>query len=345
MSLGAAIGLGVVAQPAKAAPIYITGTGVDVVSGLYNNPRIGSEVVGLDQNWKVIAFPTTQRNTNGQCWSRPQSPNDTNLPCVLYNAQPANSITVDPASTGYAPVTRPATGFTTAWGNSLIQAWGNTTGKSCINAAGNAATCYWALPNRDPAGTSASGITYPSTQNMNMRSFYGPFCPSSDAFNAVCYNWILQKEFAVSQSGYYSFSMEAGADNEAKVWLDGNVVARNGVTFATTPGFTYNNVADIDGGVLLGSRPQTGDGATTAYNVALLAGGPSRVYLTAGTHKISIVISDGWSGTGAFVGTTSFELVPGPLPVLGAGAAFGWSRRLRRRIAVSRRDRVKTQSA
>jgi hypothetical protein len=25
--------------------------------------------------------------------------------------------------------------------------------------------------------------------------------------------------------------------------------------------------------------------------------------------------------------------VPGPLPLLGAGAAFGWSRRLRRRIA------------
>jgi MYXO-CTERM domain-containing protein len=25
--------------------------------------------------------------------------------------------------------------------------------------------------------------------------------------------------------------------------------------------------------------------------------------------------------------------VPGPLPLLGAGAAFGWSRRLRKRIA------------
>ena len=52
------------------------------------------------------------------------------------------------------------------------------------------------------------------------------------------------------------------------------------------------------------------------------------------------------AGNGLFYGTTfngglynqgvifSFsESVPGPLPVVGIGAAFGWSRQLRRRVA------------
>lgn len=33
------------------------------------------------------------------------------------------------------------------------------------------------------------------------------------------------------------------------------------------------------------------------------------------------------------IGSPGAAAVPGPLPLLGAGAAFGWSRRLRRRIA------------
>jgi hypothetical protein len=46
-----------------------------------------------------------------------------------------------------------------------------------------------------------------------------------------------------------------------------------------------------------------------------------------------------WSLTGTsetinvFLGNPVSAAVPGPLPLLGAGAAFGWSRRLRKRIA------------
>ena len=51
------------------------------------------------------------------------------------------------------------------------------------------------------------------------------------------------------------------------------------------------------------------------------------------------------SGSNLYAATTgglsiaqlSGEPVPGPLPLLGAGAAFGWSRRLRRRLPVSQR--------
>jgi hypothetical protein len=44
------------------------------------------------------------------------------------------------------------------------------------------------------------------------------------------------------------------------------------------------------------------------------------------------VMFDGPSGTLASGRFLSLQFVPGPLPVLGCGAAFGWSRRLRRRI-------------
>lgn len=44
------------------------------------------------------------------------------------------------------------------------------------------------------------------------------------------------------------------------------------------------------------------------------------------------VMFDGPNGTLASGRFLSLQYVPGPLPVLGCGAAFGWSRRLRRRI-------------
>lgn len=40
-------------------------------------------------------------------------------------------------------------------------------------------------------------------------------------------------------------------------------------------------------------------------------------------------------GTSESINVRVFNPVPGPLPVLGAGAAFGFSRRLRRRINAS----------
>jgi hypothetical protein len=53
-----------------------------------------------------------------------------------------------------------------------------------------------------------------------------------------------------------------------------------------------------------------------------------------------LYITDTYTVTGATVGidkiTNTFESVPGPLPILGAGAAFGFSRKLRGRIKAAR---------
>lgn len=76
------------------------------------------------------------------------------------------------------------------------------------------------------------------------------------------------------------------------------------------------------------------NGSTTA------AGGWGTVDTTTGVYTP-------FSGSGAFSSTPLRDIsgasgqevfVPGPLPVLGAGAAFGWTRRLRRRLAQAGRS-------
>jgi hypothetical protein len=60
-----------------------------------------------------------------------------------------------------------------------------------------------------------------------------------------------------------------------------------------------------------------------------------------GDFVFGVYASDGYlyaaTDGGLSIAQLSGEPVPGPLPLLGAGAAFGWSRRLRRRLPVSLR--------
>jgi hypothetical protein len=74
--------------------------------------------------------------------------------------------------------------------------------------------------------------------------------------------------------------------------------------------------------------------------------GQEATYIATRNDLTSLTISDGWGDEGSAVGLTTisnkFKLttpvaqVPGPLPLMGTGIAFGFSRRLRRRVATSR---------
>lgn len=48
-----------------------------------------------------------------------------------------------------------------------------------------------------------------------------------------------------------------------------------------------------------------------------------------------IVFQASGSNASIRLGSLDFQEVPGPLPLLGAGAAFGWSRRIRRRVTAA----------
>jgi len=85
--------------------------------------------------------------------------------------------------------------------------------------------------------------------------------------------------------------------------------------------FSSNNtLSNSSGWTINGVNPP---GATDQAFATLLA---SRRSLNSGTS---------WS-TSAAAGGFFLDGVPGPLPVLGAGSAFAWSRRLRRRVSQAR---------
>jgi hypothetical protein len=155
-----------------------------------------------------------------------------------------------------------------------------------------------------------------------------------------------------------------------------NVGAGTTITAATPPeylallqagiaGFTgtFNTAADIFGtsptAITFSPNPYNGpDGSsinwgpatTTGYNSlfqatgvvgwAFTVSGGSVPAGTTGTFDLSFLNQGAgafsWTGTGTLnVPDTN---VPGPLPLLGAGAAFGWTRRLRKRLATGSRQ-------
>ena len=77
-------------------------------------------------------------------------------------------------------------------------------------------------------------------------------------------------------------------------------------------------------------------------NSTYVSGSPvvsSAVFTGKTLADLGLTPSSGTLGTWTLIATgdtISVRVVPGPLPVLGAGAAFGFSRRMRRRIRQSR---------
>lgn len=93
--------------------------------------------------------------------------------------------------------------------------------------------------------------------------------------------------------------------------------------FALAPG-QYGFALVLSGS--LGHNYTTGDGSNQFYSnpdLSLTLGSASNVPFTGSAFSPRV-----WNGTLEY----EYQQVPGPLPVLGLGAAFGYSRRLRRRL-------------
>jgi len=139
-------------------------------------------------------------------------------------------------------------------------------------------------------------------------------CPTTPPFSSYAY--ILKQDFTIPFAGRYVVDLGLSADNIAEVYINGLVDQTN----------TQNPT--ITGGSLLGKTDQT------IGNLGRLTNISNDVVLNAGTNSAYIVVRDYFGFTGVI--STQFTVTtfdaPGPLPLLGAGAAFGWSRRLRRRL-------------
>jgi len=127
---------------------------------------------------------------------------------------------------------------------------------------------------------------------------------------------------------------------------------------------TFNTAADIFGtsptAITFSPNPYNGpDGSsinwgpanTTGYNSlfqatgvvgwAFTVSGGSFPAGTTGTFDLSFLNQGAGSSSFSWTGTGTLNVpdpVPGPLPLLGAGAAFGWTRRLRKRLATGSRQ-------
>lgn len=173
----------------------------------------------------------------------------------------------------------------------------------------------------DNNGSTINGVTYrwisPSTA-INAASTSVPGNNVNPNTGLSDYNYILRQTFNVTTPGRYWLSLNLIGDNEASFYINGSIVGGN----------TAN--PSISGGTLIGRSDATAGNLGRNYTVA------NWTTLNAGTNTAYLVVRDFGSFTGVLASNVTFtQDAPGPLPLLGAGAAFGWSRRLRRRIDTS----------
>jgi hypothetical protein len=83
--------------------------------------------------------------------------------------------------------------------------------------------------------------------------------------------------------------------------------------------------------------------ADTPGQFGTLLSGVKRLSLDAGTYDLNYVVTDNYAvgtttfgQTGIMIGSSAFAEVPAPLPIMGAGLFFSYSRRMRRRIRASK---------
>ena len=126
-----------------------------------------------------------------------------------------------------------------------------------------------------------------------------------------------------------------------------NLYGISGTKFFDAAVFIFNGLSTSSTSTYISGSPESELPTGFAISSGYISGNPifSRSTFSGQTlASIGFTVSSGllgsWTldGTGdtiqAFLGPPSPpSAVPGPLPLLGAGAAFGWSRRLRKRIA------------
>jgi hypothetical protein len=132
---------------------------------------------------------------------------------------------------------------------------------------------------------------------------------------AITGNWIFAQTFTIADPGAYSFDFLDSADNGLTLFANGSI------------DFTDEFFPTISGGNQLGEAP----GFDTFYSIAGNANLPS------GENTLYAVLFDfGVTTSFTIANNTNTTEVPGPLPIFGAAAAFGASRRLKRRIRLAR---------
>jgi len=171
-------------------------------------------------------------------------------------------------------------------------------------------------------GFSPGGGTPQTGVVVNGTTYYwtGPTSDSGVSEDLPIANWIFAQEFTITSADNYDFNFLGGADNALVVYIGGTVVNNSEAPVIQNP------IAQL---------------FQTSNNVSL---DPifNSIFLEPDTYTLYALLQNAPA-----VGPTGFLLannntngpvndVPAPLPLFGVAAAFGASRRLKRRIRLAR---------
>ena len=164
----------------------------------------------------------------------------------------------------------------------------------------------------------AAPITGNGDYSVTLWSFVnGGFDPATDytvlstaTFNTACAGCILKDFFLWKEVAPVTLAKTIDSDAGYVITAVGNFDAGQQSVFSGGTG-TFSNFVSYAGG---------GYNFTNGFGNPIPFGDPTDIVPTSYAF---------------FNANASFASVPGPLPILGAAAAFGWTRKLRRRIKIS----------
>jgi hypothetical protein len=184
-------------------------------------------------------------------------------------------------------------------------------------------------------GTTTGGVCTP-TPGWSCADYITVAVPEGLAINSInldFYNSTDDRAFVAVQAGtQYTATTGVGALAYNHFGWRGLCATTYGASRLastnnpTPPSATYNCTNGTD------TEPRTTPISTNLFTNVLTGSPKLGAPLTAGSYTFWI---QQVSGDSEYTFTVSTINVPAPLPLLGAGAAFGWSRRLRRRLRSS----------
>lgn len=310
--MGSGVAVCGLAGSAEAFVFSVPGTGVSTTP-------IGGGIT-TDNNWRLVAMPeyVCTGTTPTDCATAP-----------VLNPTPQASTPVYISPSVPAP-----------WNNDTAEINGKTIGN---------VLCKWITYATYPNNFGATGTD-------NSQSFFNragsqlsiATAQSGNAFTGN-YSYIMATEFTATP-GTYFLNFDASADNRFQLYLRRGALST--AQISRTGSFTAQQPGIVGAMLLAENAANTTNQFRTIWNEANSSNVQSQVTFEADTYTLFLRATDNWSvstpnptgtfgSTGAFMGSTFFAEVPGPLPILGVGAAFATSRKLRRRIRMAQSAEIK----
>ena len=202
------------------------------------------------------------------------------------------------------------------FGHAVLAAGVLAGGASVLNAGGAQAV---ACPGPTTNGSFSTSLLSNAATHPGACDIESPLAgnPSFNQFVAVEYDFIPNIS---GTNGSYQYSLTSLTNEPFKNFrldFDTQLGSSSAVTkqVFSDPGFT-NQIGIVTESELTILKPLSNQSLTTIW--------VRDTYSTPGSQDVLDTV------------TNTFETVPGPLPILGAGAAFGFSRKLRGRIKAAR---------